>query len=326
MTINMCGGISMGTFGTTFRSIRKSKMITLKDIEAQTGITSSFISRFERGKSDITLTNMVTILSAINIDLQEFMTEHYEQTNPRIEPNTQSAKLAQAQLRVPHLAPFLKFGTIDHHNYAAVVKEMNRMATVYRIAPTRSNHFIYLFYEMLVLVAKHSDDTPTAELFRLGRPIVQYLQQVETWGRYELYLFQMFASAIPDADNLRLLRMGLKKINRQLGTTEFHGMAFNLLTADFTAQISLHHLALASAILTEIDNYAHINAGEAIIRIFYHGWLQIKQKDIVSGQMKCHHAIDLCRELEQQRQANQLRDLLDNILRDPDFGVVLINL
>ncbi|MBD8038719.1 helix-turn-helix domain-containing protein [Solibacillus sp. A46] len=57
--------------GEIFKVLRNSKNITLK--QASDGIVSeSFLSKFERGKNDISLTNFLLLLEKLNISMNEF--------------------------------------------------------------------------------------------------------------------------------------------------------------------------------------------------------------------------------------------------------------
>ncbi|WP_155286328.1 Rgg/GadR/MutR family transcriptional regulator [Lacticaseibacillus zhaodongensis] len=307
-------------YGSTFRTMRQSKMITLKEIEAQTGLTSSFISRFERGKSDVSSTNLRTLLTAINVSLQEF-------TQVQIDTVAEQEHIPHdsgyASLMRPYLLPFAKFHVIKTSDRPAVIAERDRTRAIYRTTPTRNNHFVYLYYELTATLAQaDSTKIDEAELFIIGRPVVQYLYQVDTWGQYELSLFQFFSAAIPSADNLPLLRIGVKRSHN----SPEQRPAFNLLTADFTSQLAMQKYDLAAAILSEIDHFAAINAEEAITRIFFHGWFKIATNDRTAGQHECEHALAIFDELGLRKATSRLRYILSHILQDPTFGIILTSL
>ena len=62
----------MDTYGQTLRTLRVDKGFTLQSLSE--GIVSySYLSKFEKGKSDITLVNLNALLQRLNVTLEEFM-------------------------------------------------------------------------------------------------------------------------------------------------------------------------------------------------------------------------------------------------------------
>ncbi|WP_427108751.1 helix-turn-helix domain-containing protein [Lysinibacillus xylanilyticus] len=58
-------------YGETFKNIRISKGYSLKEV-AEGIVSSSFLSKFERGESDISLSNFYLLLGKLNISLEEY--------------------------------------------------------------------------------------------------------------------------------------------------------------------------------------------------------------------------------------------------------------
>lgn len=54
--------------GQKLREVRKAKGISIKDISQQTGLTSSFISQFERGLSKASMDSFLKIVDALGIN------------------------------------------------------------------------------------------------------------------------------------------------------------------------------------------------------------------------------------------------------------------
>lgn len=57
---------------SNFKKFRKSRGIRLKDV-AKAGISTSQLSRFEKGQTDLTITKFMLILDEINMPIDEFM-------------------------------------------------------------------------------------------------------------------------------------------------------------------------------------------------------------------------------------------------------------
>ena len=62
----------MQKFGEIFKKFRESRGIRLKDV-AKAGISTSQLSRFEKGQTDLTITKFMLILDEINMPIDEFM-------------------------------------------------------------------------------------------------------------------------------------------------------------------------------------------------------------------------------------------------------------
>lgn len=313
----------MQTYGATFRELRNSKMITLKDIEAQTGITSSFISRFERGRSDISISKLQTILTAVNISMEEFL-EEQRRLSVNLDASHEDAGIFLEIARSPYMQPYLKFRTVNAARHQPILTELTRARTTYRQTPTRSNHFVYLFYQSMALASEDDINEHAAERMALGRPIVAYLQQVGTWNAYEYYLFELFAMTISQADNIRLLRLGLKRLAHGNFAPVYMGKAFDLLLADFTSAISYNLPELAQAVLSEMDKQKLENASEALTRSFCHGWYNIRFGDNQLGQRQCNDVITALRPLKVQP-LERLSKIRDELRKNSKFNMIIIN-
>lgn len=62
----------MDGFGETFRILRKERDFTLKAM-SQGIISFSYLSKFEKGESDITLTKFIQLIKRLNMTLDEFL-------------------------------------------------------------------------------------------------------------------------------------------------------------------------------------------------------------------------------------------------------------
>lgn len=62
-------------FGTRLRRIRESKNLTQLDLEIESGIARTEISRIENGLKNIEFLTIVKLAVALNIDLFEFFTD-----------------------------------------------------------------------------------------------------------------------------------------------------------------------------------------------------------------------------------------------------------
>ncbi|MER1987339.1 MAG: cupin domain-containing protein [Solibacillus sp.] len=67
--------------GENLRKIRKSKNITIQDVAKKTGLTSSFISQFERNLTDGSVASLQKIASALGVTVSELFQYENEFTS-----------------------------------------------------------------------------------------------------------------------------------------------------------------------------------------------------------------------------------------------------
>lgn len=68
-----------GVMGITLKNIRKERKLTLKELAEQTGVSISFLSQVERGKSSVTLESLKKIADALGVNPSIFFAEDTEQ-------------------------------------------------------------------------------------------------------------------------------------------------------------------------------------------------------------------------------------------------------
>ncbi|MDR3332663.1 MAG: helix-turn-helix domain-containing protein [Synergistaceae bacterium] len=79
------------TFGYKLKKLRTSKSLTLKDVASKLGVTPSFLSMVENGKSGISLTTMQRLLRVYGVTLAEFT--HETDDTSRVIPLEKGRKL-----------------------------------------------------------------------------------------------------------------------------------------------------------------------------------------------------------------------------------------
>jgi XRE family transcriptional regulator, regulator of sulfur utilization len=67
--------------GETLKRIRKEKQYTLKMLASQTGVSISFLSQVERGKSNVTLDSLKKISDALGVNPSIFFNTNNEELN-----------------------------------------------------------------------------------------------------------------------------------------------------------------------------------------------------------------------------------------------------
>lgn len=64
-----------GSIGPTLKNLRKDRKLTLKQLAEETGVSISFLSQVERGKSSVTLESLRKIADALHVDPSVFFAE-----------------------------------------------------------------------------------------------------------------------------------------------------------------------------------------------------------------------------------------------------------
>ncbi|WP_461225958.1 helix-turn-helix domain-containing protein [Lacticaseibacillus suihuaensis] len=307
--------------GSLYRQMRQSRGITLQDIELETGLTASFVSRFERGRTDVSQTNFMKLLTAINVAAAEFWFAANRDGQPP-ELAGDAAQLWLAKRELPFLRPFLARGTYGGANLAEIRRAKDAAEATFRAAPTRNHHFAYLFYQGML--AASAAEHITADVAAAG-PVIRYLQQVDSWGVYEVQLFQLFMVMMPTAANLRLLTIGVKLSRRLKANARYRTLPFDLLVGDFTVFVARREFAAAAAVLALLQKEPNFGA-TALVRRFLAGWLAIRQGDVASGTATCQAAIAMMAAIELPKDAAMWQNRLDAILKPDHRDLVLINL
>ena len=173
----------MEDFGKIFKKYRESRQLKLRDI-ASKELSTSQISRFENGESDLTITKFMHAIQLINMPIDEFM---YTANNfKRDELNELLDKIVQYT------------SSRDIENLKRLIfeeesKECNN-ATMKKIR--------------VLLIKIHLYDLFGEKLYQEEdiHFLADYLFSIEYWGRNELLIFSNAIVAFNAETNLILLR------------------------------------------------------------------------------------------------------------------------
>ncbi|MFD2630045.1 helix-turn-helix domain-containing protein [Oceanobacillus kapialis] len=150
--------------------IRKQKGITLKALSD--GVCSvSFLSKFERSDSDITLGLMTRLLEKLMMNFDEFLYMHRDFQPDNIEQFFKTANKA--------------YMNRDAKKLKLLKSEQLRSANQYGVNTYRYNALLLEVYESIVDDLYIDDGIQKREI----RLLSDYLFRVEVWGYYELTLY-----------------------------------------------------------------------------------------------------------------------------------------
>lgn len=158
----------MKNYGETFRTIREQKGYTMKQV-SQGIVSISFLSKFERGASDISLTSFIKLLQRVSVTFEEFQFLHNNNRTDTLETFFQEASNAYMNRNL---------GQIDHLKKQELDK-WNKTG----MEPFRCNAIMLNVYESIIRWTKFVSAEGDLEF------LYDYLFKVEVWGYYELRLY-----------------------------------------------------------------------------------------------------------------------------------------
>lgn len=292
-------------YGKTLRMIRHQKGITLKQL-AEGVCSVSFLSKFERGDSDITLGLMTKLLEKLMMNFDEFLFIHHDYQPDQLEQFFNAARTAYFNRDVNQL------------------KQLNSTSLnkwrQYGIETYHFNALLLAIYESIV-DSKYIDEGGVAYDISL---LSDYLFRVEVWGYYELMLYSGTLLVL-EADMVILLSrtayeksarfQGYKKVNEAITSVLFNTIIFllgpvNRFQEEFTYQkeflefISyLEKIALPESNLIERKHLLELKGAYDI---------RIGNKE--QGIAKIKKAIQLLNDLDATKLANNIEHYLLQII------------
>ncbi|MGY3750574.1 helix-turn-helix domain-containing protein [Vagococcus acidifermentans] len=274
-------------FGETFKKFRINKGLSLVDA-ADNIVSPQFLGRFEKGQSDMTISNLYLLLSHINVGIDEFFYEY--QKNRALF----SLEVFEEQLD-------LIYHTKDRHlwlklyrkNLENVTEETNQY---YHIDQCLKNWSNYVFKTEYII------DFQT---------IIDYLEAIETWGKYEYFLATFFIRNIP-VKHLSLLFQ--KVFQKKIDQLPLQAQAY-----DFYFHVSTRLIAEKEYDLAEkvIEYFEKIQEPE---KVLFNMWILASQKLLKAillldkepeqGVLQCQQLLSLYEDLEFYIYAKRIKEIV----------------
>lgn len=255
--------------GITLRKIRKGKQISLCSI-ADSNLSKSQISRFERGESEISCIRLINVLDKLHVTLDEFLILHDDDY-------TNSESFANL---VQYICKQYSSQSID--NIACLLSD----TTNYTLDPLEKTMVKSILHTMDSRIIP-SDE----ELLQL----TDYLFKVEKWGYYEIIIFGNCARTINYNSYFLLTKELLKnyiysslnKTNKRMVTQ----LAINCLILSIDEEKFSNCSYLISKIKTLLDN--ELNFYEQTVFLYATGYFEFKRCQSTSGIEKMKQAIQV---------------------------------
>lgn len=183
----------MKKYGETLRQIRMQKGYTMQQLAS--GILSvSFLSKFERGESDISLQYITRLLEKLSLTFEEFFYWHNNHDTSHLEAFFDQADEAYTKRNLDQLKQLRKTA---HHKWEK-----------HGLDAFRCNTCMLDVYERII-VGEKTTTSDTALDF-----LYAYLFDVEIWGYYELRLYNSTMLLMPPVMVTTLSKTALEKSPR----------------------------------------------------------------------------------------------------------------
>lgn len=286
-------------FGPLFASFRKKKGFTAK-YTAEDIVSVQFLRLFEKGDSDINLTNFYDLLNRINVSFEEFMFA-YEEKNVDKEIS-QTEQILDSFMNERNSIKFKNFADSLLDSYQ-------------KTGNIRDYHFYLIteaIYAQIFLTEAQADIEELEE----------YLFDCETWGKYESFIAAHICSIFSN-DSLMIFAERALPTQLTSDSTAIYGIDFYLHAC--LSLINRNELTSAEYLLTKFNDrfasiYKHQYLILSIYALFLQGLLDI-QKGEPSGKEICDDIIHFFEStLKQVEYASALHHLLSLIYGKSPLG------
>lgn len=156
----------MKKFGEIFKKFRESRGLRLKDV-AKAGISTSQLSRFEKGETDLTISKFMTILDEINMPIDEFMYAVHDFQRDELNELLSKIRYCVSTHDVEGMKKLL-YSQIESKNKRGQFYQINTILLKIRLQDLSGESYFT------------KDDLAY---------LTDYLFSVEYWGYYELLIF-----------------------------------------------------------------------------------------------------------------------------------------
>lgn len=177
----------MRNLGQLFNEIRVSKGFTRKDV-CGNQLSPQFLGKFERGESDISLTNFCYILEQVNVTYDEFFAQAQTTTKEIIDSFNQQFETAME---------------MKNHTGLRQLKEQYEALFV----ATERSIYQHLAGVCHYYFSRMTGGEDTSQLVSLKK----YLSKVESWTLYEYYLAYLIVATLSHEELLGISEVAYKR-------------------------------------------------------------------------------------------------------------------
>lgn len=292
-------------FGKTFKQIRKSKGMTLKEAAGES-MSQAQLSRFENEQSMVTVDLLYEMLSNINTTPQEYY--FLMGADPEKE-------LKDFFYRIIELD-----GKFQETEVLEAEKEKLKDSNP---GPYDWQRYMIYFIENLI---KAKNNEP----FDVDNYVRNYLMQIEDWGERELRIYALFGFVLPVETTYFLMKTAVKRSQLYQGIPQDMKLLHTILTNNFSTFIFHNRLDYAkeTLLLFEESLKHHSEFVESHLNfLFNKGIFAFKEKNIEKGKKYCEQVLSLCEILQQKERGKMYAYRYKTWVKEydnPDFKEITI--
>lgn len=289
--------------GQLLRTIRTNKSMSLAQV-ADAQISSSYLSKIERDQSDITVTKLAHLLERLSTTPEEFLflvtagREHDYATRDRLLGTYfgQTLELSADPKDFPKAIQVMK------EEISRAQAAFDRHPNLKQQLAVNARVVILATFQSLVVDKAHQlpirpDLTHATE---------QYLQRIENWGEFDIYLFIIFSIAMPPVTQRRLLTLALKRSRHYSHYRSAPRLIFYLLDNQITLEFLRQNYDMVATYLNQlkIELVEQQDAEFALRAKFRTGELQVRYGQRDTGAAMLNEAVQIANTLKLSKLAD----------------------
>ena len=313
--------------GTLFRKLRKDRGLSLEQVSDELN-SVSFISKFEKGNSNISLHRMERLLNNINVSVEEFFYLRELEKNPTL---NEDIKILRGYLNGDFYYYYAKIlitndkavkqgfdlGIIEMEK---IKNEMNTKISWQRFIAIYCEVCIYTYHSNINPSKDRTAESVMNDINLITKPVITYLYKVEDWGAFEVALFKMFSFTFKVEQIHQLLYLAVSRTEKE---SQFHVMGnykAELIFSSFSyfANFRYKEWAKESLELARKTLKDQKDLNSSTFLLFCEGWYYLIFENYEKGIELTHQAISIFKILEQPTMEKKLKHVLRNILKNKE--------
>lgn len=287
----------------------------------------SFISKFERGGSNISFYRLEHLLERIQVSMEEFLYSRANQEGDELYLYLTDRPFFMTGSFTDQLNRIFKCNSEvnDSWDFSKGLLELAKMEQEFE-EETKAGQFLKILCQLLHLNYQLNLDRDQGKPVNIGalfralhkksEPVVNHLYTVENWGVFEVQLFRFFQFSFPVETVHQLLKTAVSRTEKEAGVQVMQQMKFELLFGTCSTFINFRKITWANEVLAEAERllFDQGDLANNTKLLFYQGWLKIISGSSEAGKQKCEQAISIFRILKQPSLQQAYKDILQGIL------------
>lgn len=289
--------------GELVRAVRLSKGLTLAEI-ADEKISAAALSKFENGKADLTLTKFVHLLERLWITPEEMIYRYFE--NMPTETFNFNGYPSLGNL-LTRWMPFDRGVTFSDQpeDQAQTDQAFQQYISLARQRAEQStDRIVQLALDFWQMMQQFTIDL-TQGHFGLPQPqyvnpVLRYLNQLDDWTEFDLFLFTGFSIGMTDQQSLALFKLVLSRGQKYFHFRSEQDLLFRLIENQFNLMMGHQNYELAEYYLSTFhENLEKANnASNHITYLFDRGWFNLRAGNPIDGERDCQQVLTVARFLD----------------------------